>query len=189
MRSGSACRKSGANNPSSIPIRPKRSPTAPSEKAAGYPSSRNITSEKNMIGAMFWMMKSVIRSSGRWRRSALFDGVDEMIDFGFKRMRICRVRIGNEPAHHGDALDQFGDALQEQQAEADHDKRLGRPLRQTAGISRLFVQRQGAQEKGRGGPKHYNRQRQQEERVTDDIDGVADLLGEQIVHDVDADVF
>ena len=35
MRPGMACRKSGANRPSSMPMRPKMRPTAPSENAAG----------------------------------------------------------------------------------------------------------------------------------------------------------
>jgi hypothetical protein len=35
-----------------MPMKPKIKPTAPSEKATGYPSSRNTTSAANMIGAM-----------------------------------------------------------------------------------------------------------------------------------------
>ena len=46
---------------------------------------------------------------------------------------------GISPAHHRDALDQFGYALNKQECEADDDQRLGGPLRQAAGVARLLV--------------------------------------------------
>ena len=38
-------------------------------------------------------------------------------------------------AQDGDALDQFGEALQRQQREADRQEYLGRPQKQAAGVS------------------------------------------------------
>ncbi len=48
--------------------------------------------------------------------------------------RLLAVRVLDQPAHHRDPLDDLGDALEEQQEEAERDQELGRPLRQPAGI-------------------------------------------------------
>ena len=47
---------------------------------------------------------------------------------------------------------------------------LARPLRQTAGVARLFVDLERAEEERHAGDNHDDRERQQEERVTDDVD-------------------
>ena len=98
------------------------------------------------------------------------------------------IRIGNEAAHHRDALDELGNALEEQQHEADEDQRLRRPLRQAAGIHRLLVELKRSEEKRHRCDDHDDRQRQQEEHMAEDIDAVAPSLRQHVVDDVDADV-
>ena len=83
------------------------------------------------------------------------------------------MRVRDEVAHDRDTLDHFGDALDKQQREADHDQALSRPLRQPAGISRLLVDLHRSKEEGDAGEDHDDGQRQQEERVTDDVYAVA----------------
>ena len=98
------------------------------------------------------------------------------------------VRIRDQAAHHRDALDQLGDALNEQEREADHDQRFGRPLRQAAGIAGLLVDLERAQEERYAGDDHDDGQRQQEEDVPDEVDDVAHPLRQHAVDDVDADM-
>jgi hypothetical protein len=99
------------------------------------------------------------------------------------------VWIGNEPAHDRDALDQFGDALNQQEREPDDDQRFGGPLRQAAGIAGLLVDFNRAHEERAAGDDHDDAKRQQEKDVANDVDDVAPALGKQVVHDVDTDVF
>jgi hypothetical protein len=52
-RSGRFDRKSRGNRPAWMPMKPKKSPSAMSEKDTGKPISRNTIRPANMIGAMF----------------------------------------------------------------------------------------------------------------------------------------
>src|SRR6185437_14471317 len=110
-------------------MRPNSKPTAPSENAAGYPSNKNKTSARNIIGAMFWMKKASIQDPRPTIFLALFDCLDDVFDFRFERMNLRLMWIWNETSHDGDALDQFRNGLDQQQAKADHDQRFCRPLR------------------------------------------------------------
>ena len=114
--------------------------------------------------------------------------LDDLLGLGFERAFLARMRVGDEVAHHRDAFDEFGEPLNEEHRERDHDQRLGRPLRQAAGISRLLVDLDRAQEERNAGHGHDDGQRQQEKRMTDRVDAVAQTLRQHVVHDVDADV-
>ena len=46
-----------------MPMKPKNNPFAASEKATGKPDNKNITSVKNMTGAMFAIRNSVMMFS------------------------------------------------------------------------------------------------------------------------------
>ena len=48
---------------SSTPTMKYSRPQAPSEKATGYPSSRNTISDANMIGAMFWAIQAAMKEA------------------------------------------------------------------------------------------------------------------------------
>src|SRR5215467_3818928 len=76
------------------------------------------------------------------------------------------VGVGYEAAHHRDALDELGNALQEKQNESDQDQRLCRPLRKSTGIHGLLVEIIGSEEERHRGDDHDDRQRQQEEEMT-----------------------
>src|SRR3954447_15806908 len=155
MRSGSACRKSGRNSPSWMPSTANSSPTAPSENAAGYPSNRKTTSAANMMGAIFAIRNEAIEfPREREPRSAFFYRLDEVLDLGFQAMDLCCVWIRDQPAHHRDALDQLGDALNQQECEADHDQRFSGPLRQAAGVAGLFVDLKRADKERNAGDDH-----------------------------------
>src|SRR5512133_1605175 len=91
-------------------------------------------------------------------RSALLYGFDDMLDLGFQRM-LSGMRIGDQAAHHRDALDELGQPLQEQQEEADEDQRFRRPLRQPAGAERLLVDLIRADEERQAGEDHHHRER------------------------------
>ncbi len=52
------------------------------------------------------------------------------------------MRIGDQPAHDGDALDDFGHALDGEQQEAGEQQRLRRPEDQAAGIGRMLLLRE-----------------------------------------------
>src|SRR6266481_4096891 len=80
------------------------------------------------------------------RRSVFFDRFDEVFHLGLESMHLRCVRIRDETAQYGDALDQFGYALNQQKRESDDDQRLGRPLRQPARIARLLVDLERAHE-------------------------------------------
>jgi hypothetical protein len=60
MRSGSAWNNCGPSSPSSMPIRAKKMPLAARAKATGKPTSRKMTIETKMIGAMLLIRNSVI---------------------------------------------------------------------------------------------------------------------------------
>jgi hypothetical protein len=50
--SGRACKKVGWNIPISMPMKEKNKPTAPREKAAGYPINKNRIRPPNIMGAI-----------------------------------------------------------------------------------------------------------------------------------------
>ena len=108
----------------------------------------------------------------------LFDRFDDMLDFGHDRADLRCVRIRNDAAHDRDALDQFGDALNEEHGKSDHDQRFGRPLRQPPGITGLLVQSIRTEEEWYSGDDHDHRQRQQEEDVSYGVDGVPNPVGQ-----------
>src|SRR5882757_10939168 len=142
-----------------------------------------------MIGAILAMRKADIYPPAiASRRLAFFDRFDDLLDLGLDRVHFRCVRIRNEAAHHGDALDQLGYSLHQQHGESDHDQRLRRPLREAAGITRLFVDLEGAIEERHAGYQHDDAERQQKENVADDVDAVAQLFRQVIVDDVDADM-
>jgi hypothetical protein len=62
-RLGRACNNSGLSKPTCMPMKPKNNPFAASEKATGKPDNKNITSVKNMTGAMFAIRNSVMMFS------------------------------------------------------------------------------------------------------------------------------
>src|SRR5262249_35464432 len=175
---------------------PKIRPLAASENATGYPNSRTKTSATNMIGAMFAMNSAVTSGSSDAKpRSSMRLGLDlDVLDqaLGFLHddfMRGVGLGVGDQAAHGGEPLDELGEALNEQQEEADEHQRLRRPLRQAAGIHRLLVDLVGADEERQAGDDQEQRERQQKQHMADHLDDVAHLLWEHIVHDVDADVF
>src|SRR3569833_2167925 len=115
-----------------------------------------------MIGARLAMMNAVILVPYERRRSMLFDRFEDMFDLGHDRTDLRCVRIRDYAAQDRDALDQFGDALYEEHGKSDHDQRFGRPLRQSAGITRLLVETVRAEEERYSGHDHDHGQRQQE---------------------------
>src|SRR5262245_48629631 len=178
-----------------MPTTPKIRPLAASENATGYPSSRTKTSATNMIGAMLAMNSAVILDSpdAKPQPSARLgldlDVLDQALGFLHDDfMRGVDLGVGDQAAHDGEPLDELGEPLNEQQEEADEHQRLRRPLRQAAGIHRLLVDLVGADEERQAGDDQEQRERQQKKHVADDVDDVAHLLWEHIVHDVDADV-
>src|SRR3974377_1552024 len=122
MRSGNACRKSGTKRPNLIPISPKISPTAPSENAAGYPSSSRMTKAPNMIGAMFAVRNASMRVPGYiaiWL--VLFDGPDDFLSLGFPPTLLVCVGGGDEVPQYGNSLHEFRQTLDQQHGKRDHD--------------------------------------------------------------------
>ena len=113
----------------STPMMKKMRPHAASEKATGYPSSRNTTSDANMIGAMFCAMNSAISdapadridewavacSAGcrRLRAGALlrlFLGrLDHALGLGFRRCMVAAAadRVLQVAPDDRDALDEL----------------------------------------------------------------------------------
>src|SRR3974390_533762 len=133
MRAGNACRKSGTKRPNLIPISPKISPTALSENATGYPSSRKMTKAPNMIGAMFEIKNASMRVPGyiaKWL--VLFDGPDDFLSLGFQRTLLVRVGVGDEVSYDGNSLHEFRQALDQQHRKRDHDYAFGGPWRPPA---------------------------------------------------------
>ena len=134
------------------------------------------------------MMKASIVTRGGWRL-VFAHGFDGVLDFGFERVDLRRMRIRDQAAGDGDALDQLGNCLRQQQREPERDQRFSRPLRQAAGIGGLFVDDERAGKERNTGHDDDDRQRQQKKCVTDDVDRVPQLPWQQIVDDVDANVF
>src|SRR5216684_6495164 len=189
MRSGSACRKSGRNNPSSIPTSAKIKPFAAREKAAGYPRRRKTTSDANMIGAMYWIKSSTMGLSPHAVSGFGFQHGQHALGFRFGcRVRRSGMRIGDHAAHDRNPFDQFGKSLREQEGETDEDQRFCRPLRQPAGVSRLLINPVGSKKERQRGDEYDDRERHQEKCMPDHVDGVANSPGKQIVHDIDADM-
>ena len=102
--------------------------------------------------------------------------------------RRVAVRVVDVAAHHGDPLDDLRDALQEQQEEAEWDQRLGRPLRQAAGVAGLLVLQVGGDEERHAVDDHQDHERHQEQAVAEQVDPVAYPLGQAAVDDIDADM-
>ena len=82
-------------------------------------------------------------------------------------------------AHDGDALDELGNALHEEDREGERDQKLHRPLRQAAEVRRLLVLHPRRDEEVPGRVGDDGRHRQQEEDVADDFDGVARPAGKR----------
>src|SRR5216684_2917373 len=99
-----------------------------------------------MSGARFWMRNASIAPQDSVDASVFLDRLDDVLDFGFKRVDLRLVRIGNYAAHDGDALDELGNGLRQQQRKSDHDQGFCRPLRQSAGIAGLLVDLDRSQE-------------------------------------------
>src|SRR5438034_8273524 len=144
-----------------MPTIPKIRPLAASEKATGYPNSRKKTSAANMIGAMFAMNSAVMIASldvepcPSMRLGPGLDVLDQALGFlDDDFMSGMGLGVGYEAAHDGEPLDQLGDALNEQKEEAEEHQRLCRPLRQAAGVHRLLVDFEGAQEERQAGDDH-----------------------------------
>src|SRR5690349_7393714 len=136
-----------------------------------------------MIGAMLFTKNSVMTGSPGARRSMFLDRLDDLLDLFFERRAMALVRIRNEAAHHGGALHQLGNALEEEQREADRHQRLGGPLRQAAGAEGLLADPPRSEEERNAEPDHDDRQREKEERVADQVDPVAQGLGQLVIHD------
>ena len=68
-----------------------------------------------MIGAMFWMRKRCHSKLRPAVRLVFFDCFHDVLDFGFERVDLCCMRVRNEVAHDRNTLDQFGQALEEQE--------------------------------------------------------------------------
>src|SRR4051794_19175916 len=108
-------------------MKPKNSPTAERLKATGKPSTRKTTRPPNISGAITSM--SIVIGAGRPGGGSLLGAVVFDDDF--------RGRL--HAAQQGDALDEFGEALQGQQREADRQQDLDRPAQQAAGIRAAFL--------------------------------------------------
>ena len=132
-------------------------------------------------------MLPFVTCSGGWR--LIFSHrLDDVFDFGFERVDLRRMRIRDQAAHDGDALDHLGNGLRQQHRETDRDQRLRRPLRQTARIGGLLVDQERSGEKRDAGDENDNRQGQQKKRVADNVDRVAQPAWQLVVYDVDANV-
>src|SRR5688500_5306659 len=168
----------------------KKRPTAESENATGYPSSRNTTRDANMIGAMLCAMISAILGTPmmHWRNerrtALLLPG--SLLGFFLHRLentlRLClRGSVMAAPRHRvlqvalddGDALDQLRDALHEEQREGQGDQELGGVDGQATGIRRLLVLQQRAHEERPAQHRHHGRHGKQEEDMAEDVDPVA----------------
>ena len=99
-----------------------------------------------------------------------------------------RVGIGNQPAHDGDALDQLGDALQEQEEEAERTSNLAGQCGRPPALDDCSLMRVGAREERPAVNDHHQRERQQEEQWPNTSIQLRTALGQRVVHDVDADV-
>jgi hypothetical protein len=105
------------------------------------------------------MMKASIVTRGGWRLVFFAHGFDDVLDFGFERVDLRRMRIRDQPAGDGNALDQLGDCLRQQEREPKRDQRFGRPLRQAARVRGLLVDDEGAGEERNTGHNDDDRQR------------------------------
>src|ERR1700719_3855420 len=83
-----------------------------------------------MIGARLWMRNASITPQDPAGASVFLDGLDDVLDFGFERVDLRLMRIGNHAAYDGNALDDLGNGLHQQQSKSDHDQRFCRPPRQ-----------------------------------------------------------
>ena len=108
-----------------------------------------------------------------------------MLDLGLEGVHLGCMRVRDQAAHHGDSLDQLGNALHQQEGESDDDQRLRWPLRQPARIARLLIDLDRAHEERPARYDHDDAQWNQEEGVTDDIDRVAQRLLHHVADDVD----
>src|SRR2546423_14639503 len=80
-------------------------------------------------------------------------------------------------------------SMNKQEGNPEYTTELAGPLRRPAGIARLFVDFKRTHKKGTAGDDHDERKRQQKKCMTDNVDAVSHLLGQEIVDDVDADMF
>src|SRR5882672_4611534 len=120
------------------------------------------------------MMKAIIRTPRTgYGRLVFLDRLDNVLDLGFEGVDLRCVRIRNEVAHDGKALDQLGHALDEQQRERDHHQRLGRPLWQPAGISRLFVDLEGTEKEWNAGNDHDDSEGKEKKCMANRVNPIA----------------
>ena len=95
---------------------------------------------------------------------------------------------GIMPAQEGDALDQLGEPLQDQQEEADRHHEPRRPEDQAAGVGRHLVPLVGVDEHRPRQPHDQDRHRQQEEQRAEDVDPGLRARRQAAGDDVDAHV-
>src|SRR3990167_8118972 len=132
-RSGKACIRASGKTPSSTPTNPKNSPQAPRLKATGKPISRKMISPMNMMGAIF----CVINSMNASRSGGFVFGFGEAYQV-FRQLffgsffSLLERRVLNQALQEGDALDQLGPALQQQQEKAQRNHGVHRPADQAA---------------------------------------------------------
>jgi hypothetical protein len=62
-------------------------------------------------------------------------------------------------------------------------------LRQATGVARLLVDLERPKKKGTARDDHDDGQRQQKERMTENVDTASHLLRQQVIDDIDADMF
>ena len=139
-----------------------------------------MISDRNMIGAMFCAMNSImggdLSASALASSLGLFMGRDE------------GRRVVHVAGHDGDLLDDLGDALQRQQDEADEQQRFGRPQDQPAGIGRHLADAVGQRDIGHEVEDHQHDEGHQEEDMPEQVDPVLHAARPHAVDDVDADV-
>jgi hypothetical protein len=95
-------------------------------------------------------------------------------------------RVGAGAAQEGDALDQFGGGLQQQQGHAGRDQQVGRPADQSAGVLRHFAAGPGVFEQRPGDLDQQQAERHEEDDDADDVDPVAHPRRQVAGDEVDA---
>ncbi len=96
--------------------------------------------------------------------------------------------LGKFTAHDGNAFDEFRQPLHKQDRECERYEEFCWPLRQASIVGGLLVLQKGGDEERPGRPHDDRGHRQQEQRMADDLDRIAQPARIALVQDVDADV-
>jgi hypothetical protein len=130
------------------------------------------------------------RNSVIARPLVLLGAQDGFGQFLFRGLLLLLLgRVLDQAHQEGDALDQFGDALQRQQTEAHGHQGIDRPADQAAGVAGGLARLIGLRHQRQDQVDHHQAEGQEEDDDADGLDGDLGALGEAAEHHVDLHVF